>query len=134
MKKTQLGWWPSVHDANVTLLWTHVKNQLPNFPQATSLTPSPSLPPFTSHTHICDTILPREDDIGTSDVFFIQYKCTINRCRMANGSHRFAYCLMFTSGAISSINLQLMINLRILQVVFLFLQYLLRPVFLQLKG
>ncbi len=49
-----LGWWPSLQDANFTPVWSHVGNQVPDFPQATGLTPSPSLPPFPSNkpTHV----------------------------------------------------------------------------------
>ncbi len=47
----------------------HVESRLLRFPHANSLTPSPSLPPFsTPRTHTCDTILLRGDDIDTSDV------------------------------------------------------------------
>jgi hypothetical protein len=50
---------------NLTLLWFHVENRLPHFAQDTSLTPSPKPAPFSApHTHTCDTVLLRENDVA----------------------------------------------------------------------
>jgi hypothetical protein len=68
------GFGPSVQGAHLTPLWSHVESQLPRFPQAAGLPPSlRPVAPFTPHTHTCDTISLREDNIGTLDVFFIRY-------------------------------------------------------------
>ncbi len=45
-KISYLGWWPLMHDSNLTPFLSHVKNQLPRFPQATGPHPSPSRFPF----------------------------------------------------------------------------------------
>ncbi len=60
-KISYLGWWPCINArCELTLLWSHIKNRLPCFPQATNLTSSPSTTIFqpycTVHTHTWDTI------------------------------------------------------------------------------
>ncbi len=52
--------WGVGRNANLTPLWSHVENQRHRFPQATSLTPSPSQSPFSSpHFTLDDRVLLR---------------------------------------------------------------------------
>ncbi len=58
----------SLHSGPMLKSGCHIFNK----PQAS---PLPQVTPFsTPHTHTCDTILLREDDISISDVFFILYR------------------------------------------------------------
>jgi hypothetical protein len=88
--KSHLGWRLSVQGSNLTPLYSHVKNQLPHFPQTTGLTPSPSPSPFQLHmpTHAIH-LLNKGDNIGTSEAFFVRHnssaKATASRCGRAGG-------------------------------------------------
>ncbi len=44
-----LGWWPSVHDANLTPLWSHVENRLP-ISHKPLASPLPQVCPFFNPT------------------------------------------------------------------------------------